>query len=282
MLPYLYTLFHLAHTQGLPILRPLWMEFPGDEAALEVDDAFMLGPALLVKPVGTPQTDSIDVFLPGGEGTVGYPFKGELPSTNKITGGIKGLWSRLTRRSASSPSRSLVRAGGATYATEASIDQGVPVFQRGGTIVPTRERARRSTASMRADPYTLHVALDKSGSAGGELYMDDGDTEAYEQGAFLKFALGCSASTLTYKAAANNPGNAVALAQSTGLPQGLAASFLERVVVYGVAQAPAAVTVAQSGGADVELEFLYDADAQVLMIRKPAVAMDKEWSLKFA
>jgi alpha 1,3-glucosidase len=76
--------------------------------------------------------------------------------------------------------------GGAQYPTEAAIDQGVPVFQLGGTIVPARERARRSTASMRADPYTLHVALDAQGSAAGELYMDDGDTEAYEQGAFLK------------------------------------------------------------------------------------------------
>ena len=42
---------------------------------------------------------------------------------------------------------------------------------------------------MKADPYTLHVALDATGTAAGQLYMDDGDTEAYEQGAFLKVPL---------------------------------------------------------------------------------------------
>ena len=185
VLPYLYTLFHVAHTRGLPILRPLWMEFPGDEQALDIDDEFMLGPALLVKPVTAPATSAVNVYLPGAAGSVWYPFKGGQPST-KPAGGIRGLWSRLTRKSAAPTGKGLALSGGAQHPAEADIDQGVPVSQRGGPIVPTRERARRSTASMKADPYTLHVALDPQGAAAGELYMDDGDTEAYEQGAFLK------------------------------------------------------------------------------------------------
>ena len=284
ILPYLYTLFHISHTRGLPILRPLWMEFPADEQALDVDQEFMLGPALLIVPVGTPQTDSVDVFLPGGPATVWYPFKGGLPSA-KPAKGLKGLWSRLTRRSEVN-GKSLAQPGGASYATEAGIDQGVPVFQRGGTIVPTRERARRSTASMRADPYSLHVALDASGSAAGELYMDDGDTDAYAQGAFLKFSLECSAGKLTYKAATalaagSAPVGVKELAPSTGLPQNVVASFLERVVVYGVASAPASVQASQGTGQPVTIEFAYDKDAQALMLRKPAVVMDKEWSITF-
>lgn len=37
----------------------------------------------------------------------------------------------------------------------------IPVYYRGGHIVPRRERVRRSTASMKLDPFTLVVALDR-------------------------------------------------------------------------------------------------------------------------
>jgi hypothetical protein len=40
-------------------------------------------------------------------------------------------------------------------------------------------------------------------------------------------------------------------------------SFLERVVVYGVSKAPAAVKATPTGGSAVDLEFAYDKDAQV-------------------
>ena len=45
---------------------------------------------------------------------------------------------------------------------------------------------------------------------------------------------------------------------------GVVTSFLERLVVYGVSKAPAAVKATQSGGAAVNLEFAFDKDAQVL------------------
>ena len=50
-LPYLYTLFYLNTLNGMPIMRPLWVEFPADAATQDVEDQFLLGSALLVKPV---------------------------------------------------------------------------------------------------------------------------------------------------------------------------------------------------------------------------------------
>lgn len=52
----------------------------------------------------------------------------------------------------------------------------IPLFIRGGSIIPTRERRRRSSPLMKLDPFTLRIALDKKGSAQGELYLDDGET----------------------------------------------------------------------------------------------------------
>lgn len=36
----------------------------------------------------------------------------------------------------------------------------IPVFQRGGSIIPKKLRVRRSSSSMEHDPYTLYVAVD--------------------------------------------------------------------------------------------------------------------------
>ena len=53
--------------------------------------------------------------------------------------------------------------------------------------MPRKLRLRRSSALMAADPYTLVVALDASGAASGELYMDDEKSYNYrDAGAFIR------------------------------------------------------------------------------------------------
>ena len=37
----------------------------------------------------------------------------------------------------------------------------IPVFQKGGAIIPQKNRIRRSSSLMKYDPYTLVVALDR-------------------------------------------------------------------------------------------------------------------------
>ena len=53
LLPYFYTLFREANTTGLPVMRPLWMEFPSDETTFSNDEAFMVGSSLLVQGIYT-------------------------------------------------------------------------------------------------------------------------------------------------------------------------------------------------------------------------------------
>jgi alpha-glucosidase len=64
--PYFYTLAWLAHTQGQLLIRPLFWPDGIDPALWEVDDAFLLGDALLVAPVLEPQAERRDVILPAG------------------------------------------------------------------------------------------------------------------------------------------------------------------------------------------------------------------------
>lgn len=51
---------------------------------------------------------------------------------------------------------------GPTRQTVAAPLDTLPVFQRGGSIIPRKMRLRRCSALMRNDPYTLDVALDGS------------------------------------------------------------------------------------------------------------------------
>uniref|UniRef100_A0A4W4GBR4 Glycoside hydrolase family 31 N-terminal domain-containing protein n=1 Tax=Electrophorus electricus TaxID=8005 RepID=A0A4W4GBR4_ELEEL len=55
----------------------------------------------------------------------------------------------------------------------------VPVFQRGGTLVPRRGGCSSCTADLQLLPFTLTVALDRKGFADGELYLDDGHSFSY-------------------------------------------------------------------------------------------------------
>lgn len=51
LLPYVYTLFRHANLTGVPIMRPLWYEFPDQPDLYGVQTEFLLGPSMLVRPV---------------------------------------------------------------------------------------------------------------------------------------------------------------------------------------------------------------------------------------
>jgi len=65
LLPYLWSLVQEAAASGLPLARPLFLEFPQDETCWQVDWQFMLGPYLLVAPVSDPE-GTVSLYLPPG------------------------------------------------------------------------------------------------------------------------------------------------------------------------------------------------------------------------
>ncbi|RHY33838.1 hypothetical protein DYB32_008752 [Aphanomyces invadans] len=65
ILPYLYTVFHTCSVSGLPVMRPLWMEFTGDAKSFSVEDSFLLGGDILVHPITSAGMTSANVYLPG-------------------------------------------------------------------------------------------------------------------------------------------------------------------------------------------------------------------------
>ena len=64
--PYLDAQMAVAHQRGVPPMRPLFVDFPGDARSWAVEDEFLLGPDLLVAPVLDAGARCRNVYLPPG------------------------------------------------------------------------------------------------------------------------------------------------------------------------------------------------------------------------
>uniref|UniRef100_A0A674MHA5 Neutral alpha-glucosidase AB n=1 Tax=Takifugu rubripes TaxID=31033 RepID=A0A674MHA5_TAKRU len=146
-LPFWYQQFYHSHKTGEPIMRMLWLHYPKETATFAIDDEFLIGKDLLVHPVTEEGVTSVTAYLPGKD-EVWY----DIHTFKKHNGG-QNLYIPVTISS-------------------------IPVFQRGGSIIPKKLRVRRSSTCMEHDPYTLYVAL-------GEIYIDDGYTFNYEKKEFI-------------------------------------------------------------------------------------------------
>jgi alpha-D-xyloside xylohydrolase len=64
--PYIHQQMRVASRTGLPPMRPLFVDFPGDPVAWQAEDQFLFGPDLLIAPVLEPGASTRDVYLPAG------------------------------------------------------------------------------------------------------------------------------------------------------------------------------------------------------------------------
>jgi alpha-glucosidase len=178
LMPYLYTLADEASRTGLPLVRPLFLEFPNaaaDGHPLDLDNGatgeFMLGSNLLVAP--SPYPGELDDYAVEFPTPVWYDFwTGEpvkLPPPDPPVPGA--------------PDRTV------TYATRVTPKLAdLPVYVRAGAILPM-EPLVQSTSETPKGPLTLRIYAGNKCS--GELYQDDGKTYAFRQGVYLRMSFTC-------------------------------------------------------------------------------------------
>uniref|UniRef100_A0A8C1U5C6 Neutral alpha-glucosidase AB n=1 Tax=Cyprinus carpio TaxID=7962 RepID=A0A8C1U5C6_CYPCA len=234
LLPYWYQLFYQAHKTGMPVMRPLWVDYPKDTATFTIDDEFLIGSDLLVHPVTEEGSRGVTAYLPGAE-EVWYDVH-----TFQKHNGAQNLYIPVTLSS-------------------------IPVFQRGGSIIPRKDRVRRSSTCMENDPYTLYVALSPKKFAEGELYIDDGHSFNYDtKKEFIH-------RSLTF---ANN-----ALTSSNLCPDCnfLTSSWIEKVLILGASK-PSKVLL-KMDGKETPVDFEFDTSMSVLTLRKPGMNAGADWTL---
>jgi alpha-D-xyloside xylohydrolase len=65
--PYLYRYARVAHEEGMPIVRPLFLNYPGETEAYDLEEQYLLGDDVLVAPVLAPGQTEREVYLPAGQ-----------------------------------------------------------------------------------------------------------------------------------------------------------------------------------------------------------------------
>jgi alpha-D-xyloside xylohydrolase len=67
LMPYVYAQSKDASERGLPMVRALFIEYPGDPGSWQVEDEYLFGSDILVAPLFEAGTTGRDVYLPPGE-----------------------------------------------------------------------------------------------------------------------------------------------------------------------------------------------------------------------
>ena len=182
LMPYLYTLADEASRTGLPMVRPLFLEFPDaspDGHPIDTDIAasgeFLLGADLLIAP--RPYPDELDTYVV------------ELPSLdwyNFWTG--EKIPSPIPAVAAAPDSMAVPdRDGQFSIRVTPELAQ-LPVFVRAGSILPVAPLVQ-STNETPQGPLTLRVYV--GDKCAGELYQDDGKTYAFQHGTYLRMKFTC-------------------------------------------------------------------------------------------
>jgi alpha-glucosidase len=163
LMPYLYTGIEEMSRTGLPVMRPMFLEYPQASDFYGDNRDFLFGRDFFVAPVTTDMVDAEEISLPPGEW---YDFwtNAKLSSKDKFT-----LLPRLDE---------------------------MPLYVRAGGIVPMQPLVQ-STEEKPNGPLQLRVYLPNSAASGdcrGTLYQDDGHTFAYQKGEILRISYSCQVS----------------------------------------------------------------------------------------
>ncbi|KAI8957210.1 glycoside hydrolase family 31 protein [Daldinia sp. FL1419] len=145
LLDYMYTALRVQTLNGTPMVNPLFFFYPQDKNTYPLDLQYFLGPGLLVAPVTEENSTSADVYLPDD---IFYDFY----THERIVGQGKAI----------------------TVTDQEWTD--LPLYLRGGVIIPLRAESAMTTTELRSKPFEILVPVGKDGKASGSLYLDDGES----------------------------------------------------------------------------------------------------------
>jgi alpha-glucosidase len=143
-----------ASESGIPLMRPMFLEFPNDKDFETIDTEFMFGRDLLVAPKVDEKFEPYDVKLPSG---TWYDFWTGLPVSSS------------------------------TLSVNPPLDA-VPIYVRGGSILP-EQPVVQNTDEVPQGP--LQISVYPGPDCRGSLYQDDGKTLAYQHGEAMLMQFGC-------------------------------------------------------------------------------------------
>jgi alpha-glucosidase len=146
LMPYIYTAFAVASETGEPVQRPLVFDYQYDPTVRDVDDQYLFGRDVLVAPVMSTGATARQVYLPDGDW---YDFYTDEP--------LRGM----------------------SFHIAATPMDRIPIYVRGGAVIPMWPEAPRSTDGYYPRVVELHLFVPRTdGRFTSTLQEDDGITFA--------------------------------------------------------------------------------------------------------
>ena len=177
LLPYIYSLMGAVVQRSGTMMRPLVMDFTHDPKALSLNDTYMFGPALLVRPVTDPMFTWRDddrrghVIYPHVE-EASAPVRVYLPAFLPEGEDETGLWYDFFTNE--------TFRGGLSLLRPTSIND-FPLYVRAGSILPFGPDVQYSGEKPWDD---LEIRVYPGADGSFTLYEDGGDGYGYERGQF--------------------------------------------------------------------------------------------------
>ncbi|WVW82784.1 hypothetical protein I302_104795 [Kwoniella bestiolae CBS 10118] len=264
LLPVWYNAFHDSSLTGVPIMRPQYAVFPEDEQGFAIDDQYYIGDSgLLFKPVVKEGAETSEVYISDAQPYYNYFTHHLYPASAHQT------------LSLSTPLSTF------------------PLLIQGGSIIPIRQRVRRSSPLMWQDPFTLTIALSKDGKASGQLYLDDGVSYSYQQGEYIWKDLRFDGNTLKSTSKANieptsrEEGVVAYDPENNSWAQAVSHVKIESIVILGMKGEPK--TIKADGQ---EVDWVYEngvasngkreGESSMLIIKNPGVGIVGDWEIVFS
>jgi len=189
LLDYIYTALHKQTVDGTPLINPMFYLYPKDTKTYALDLQYFYGNGLLVAPVTEEGATSVDVYFP--KDGVFYDWYTHA----KVEG---------------------TRGGYKTIKDQDLTD--IPLFLRGGVIVPARVKSTMTTTELREQDFEIIIPVGKDGKAEGQLYLDDG--VSIEQAAATEIKFKYSRGVLTGKGKFGFKTGGVKIAKVTVIGEG--------------------------------------------------------------
>jgi len=172
LLPYLYSSAWDITANHSSMMRALMMDFPYDNDAININDQYMFGKALLVCPVTRPMYNRLST---SGEDTTHLEDFSRIQSDHVYLPGGTEWFDFWTGEKLS---------GGQNIMRETPLDI-MPLYVKAGSILPVGPTVQYATEKKWND---LEIRIYPGADGGFNLYEDEFDNYNYENGAFSTIA----------------------------------------------------------------------------------------------
>ena len=156
MIPYLYTMNYRNYKEGLPLITPLYYEYPEHDEAYQRKNQFFFGSKIMVAPITSKRIERLNV----AKVDVWFP---------------KGLWYDLYT--------GMMYEGNRTLTNYRFLDS-IPVFAKAGSILTFTNEIHGKNVNNNPTSFVIKVFAGDNGQF--ELYEDDNETCQYEENICVK------------------------------------------------------------------------------------------------